>query len=226
MHHELLVQQSQLAHTGVFSRPLFELWGEGKTILRGLFEALSPFGATLPDLHIQPVLATPADPAITVNIGTSGILTFKLDRTESSFFNFTDESLRNIPKILKSSTMWIRSAVPSFRFSSHQFVYSSHSRIGKSTVEKVLGSAGMKSLKSGGLDKGTGVIFHWSVPERNWTTQLVLDRSVVLEGGLYMMFTLMVVGDDMDYDSLGRDGRTYLDGLLSELGIKFVAATL
>ena len=226
MRHELVVQQNQLVHTGLFARPLFELWGEGKTILRGLFDALSPYGATLPDMHLQSIQATPADPALTVNIGTKGIVTFRLDRTESTFFNLTEGFLADIPKVIESSARWIRAAVPSFQFKSHQVVYSSHSRVEKSTVEALLGSLGTRSIKSGGIDKGAGVIFHWSVPEKNWTTQLALDRSVVLAGGLYVMFSLLVVGDTEDYGALAKDGRSYLTGLLEELGLIFGATKL
>lgn len=225
MPYELLVQQNQLVHNGLFARPLFELWGDGKTILRGLFEALSPFGATLPDMHIQSVQATPADPVVTVNIGVKGTLTFRLDRIESTFFNFTDEFLREIPKIIESSARWIRAAVPSFKFSSHGLIYSSHSQLSKYTIEEVLKSVGTKTLKSGGVDKGTGAIFHWAVPQKNWTTQLVLDRSVVLAGGLYMMFNLLVTADAVEYDSLAKEGRKYLDDLLAELGLVLSSAS-
>lgn len=221
MAHELLVQQNQLVHTGFFTRPLFELWGEGKTILRGLYEALSPYGAALPDMHLQPVQTTPGDPAISVSIGARGTFTFRLDRTESTFFNFSEELLGDISRIIESSAQWIRVAVPSFEFKSHQAVYSSHSIVEKSTVEAVLASLGAKTLKSGGTDRGTGVIFHWSVPEENWTSQLVLDRSVIVSGGLYLMFSLLIAGDISDYVAFHKKVRSYLGALLTELGLAF-----
>ena len=221
MSYELLVQQNQLIHTGHFSRPLFELWGDGKTILRGLFEAFSPFGTTLPDIRVEPGLVSPADQVITVNIGLVGLHRFKFDRVESTFFNFSDEVFPKIADIIEASTKWIRSAVSSFEFASHQFVYSNHCQVVNSSARDLLGSINKRSVKSGGLDLGTGLILHWEVPERNWTTQLVLDRSLVVTDGLYMMFTLLAPGSVSDYATLAKSGRTYLEAVLSELGLTF-----
>lgn len=223
---QLLVQQNQLVHTGYFSHPLFELWGDGKTILRGLFEAFAPFGTGLPDIRVEPGLVSPADQVVTVNIGLMGLHRFRFDRVESTFFNFSDEAFVKIPGIIEASAKWIRLAVSSFQFGSHQFVYSSHCQVVNSTARDILGSICARSLKPGGLDLGTGVIFHWEVPERNWTTQFVLDRSVVVKDGLYMMFTLVVTGDVSDYASCARDGRSYLEDVLGDLGLSFVGASM
>jgi len=226
MPHQLLVQQNQLIHTGLFSRPLFELWGEGKTILKGLFDAFSPYGASLADIRVQSPVGGPADQVVTVNIGLKGIHSFKIDRVEFTFFNYTEDFFPSIAKILESSARWIRGAVPSFKFASHQFVYSSHSQLKASTAEEVLKAISRIGLKSGGVDGGTGVIFHWTVPQRNWTTQLVLDHSVVVAGGLFMMFSLTVTADVVDYVSLASDGRSYFNALLDELGLEFSQPTV
>jgi hypothetical protein len=225
MAYELLVQQNQLVHTGHFSHPLFELWGDGKTILRGLFEAFSPFGTNLPDIRVEPGLVSPADQVITVNIGLIGLHRFRFDGVESTFFNFSDAVFLQVPTILEASTRWIRTAASSFRFVSHQFVYSSHSHVKDSTAKEVLRSICTKSVSSGGLDKGAGAIFHWDVPDRHWTTQLALDRSVVVKDGLYMMFTLLVADDIADYESLARDSRSYLENVLGEIGLAFGQAS-
>jgi hypothetical protein len=226
MAYELVVRQNQLIHTGLFSRPLFELWGDGRTILGGLFEAFSPFGTTLPDVRVEPGLVSPADQVISVSIGLLGLHKFKFDRIESTFFNFSDETLLSIPGIIEASSKWIRAAVSSFEFGSHQFVYSSHCQVGNSTAREILGSIYARSVKSGGLDSGTGVIFHWEVPDRSWTTQLVLDRSVVVADGLYVMFTLIVQGHISDYVALAKDARMYVDAVLGELGLNFGGASI
>jgi hypothetical protein len=84
-----------------------------------------------------------------------------------------------------------------------------------------LKTVGPKSPKAGGIDKGNGAIFHWEVPDRSWSTQLVLDRSLVISGGLYAMFTLLVLKDMVNYSELLTEGRTYLAALFGELGLDF-----
>jgi hypothetical protein len=67
-----------------------------------------------------------AETIVTVKLGEIGSCKFALDRTESSFANFTEEAFQSIPKLLAASTNWIRTSVPSFKVASHQFIYSNH----------------------------------------------------------------------------------------------------
>lgn len=226
MPYELLVQQNQLVHTGYFSHPLLELWGDGKTILGGLFEAFSPYGTNLPDIRVEPGLASPSEQVITINIGLMGLHRFRFDRVESTFFNFSDDTLLKIPGIIEASTKWIRGAVSSLKFASHQFVYSSHCQVANFLGKDVLRPICANPVKSAGFDLGAGVVLHWEVPDRSWTTQLVLDRSLTVKDGLYIMFTLLVRGEVLDYATLARDARSYIENVLGELGLTFNRASM
>jgi hypothetical protein len=183
--YDLLVNQVQLVHTAYFARPVLELWGEGKRILQELYEAFSPYGVTLSDIRVESATSNPADQVVAVTIGVNGIHRFRYDRIESTFFNFSDEFLAQIPPILNSSTAWIRATVPSAKFVAHHFVYSSHSNIGGISIDELLKSIGPAGPAAGGVNTGSGVIFHWEVPERQWTTQLVIDKSLALGNGVF-----------------------------------------
>lgn len=76
-------------------------------------------------------------------------------------------------------------------------------------------------MKSGGKGRGTGVIFHWELPEQKWTTQLVIDRSIVLSEGVYILFSVLVKEDRINYPNLVQEARAYLDAVLGEIGLRF-----
>ncbi len=215
------VQQEQLTYVARFSRPLFEVWGDGKTIVRSLFEAFSQFGVPLSNIRLEPGMTNATDPVVNVNIGSGGNHKFMFDRTETVFAYLTEDSIKSIPSLLEASTRWIRATSPSLKFASHQFVYFNHGHLKNASVEEFLKSVGPKSPKTGGVNKGNGAIFHWEVPDRKWSTQLVLDRSLVIPGGLYTMLTLLVFGDIVNYPELLGEGRAYLGAVLGELGLNF-----
>ena len=222
MEYVLIARRAQLGHTGYFARPLIELWGEGKLIIEGLLGAFSQYGASFSDIRVESASLNPADQVVGVTIGLNGIHRFRYDRIESTFSNFSDEFLARIPGIIDSSTSWIRQAVPTMNFSAHHFVYWAHANVSNSVGSHVLKEIGPKAPTAGGNDRGSGVIFHWDVPERQWTTQLMIDRSLALEDGLFVMFTLRVASDAIDYDAVAKDGKDYLETVLRELRLRFV----
>lgn len=219
MAYDLDLKNEFLSYTASYSRPAFELWGQGGTISKGLYRALSPYGAPL--ANFQPSAYTPsaADTVFTVRIGQNGVCKFMLDKIELSFSNFTEEFFRSVPEILGASTSWIREAVPQLGFSAHEFRYFSHSLLKKATVTEFLKTVNPISLKAAGASLGNGVIFNNALPNRNWLTQLVLDRSVMVADGLYMSLTISVKTDVLQYDKLLVEGRAYLAGVLRELNL-------
>ncbi len=221
MPYELNVQQEQLTYTGHYSRPLFELWGNGGKIVGGIYGALSPYGVNLPDIHLELAQTSPSDPIVTTKIGAGGVYKFTFDRVELTFFGFSEEVLKKIPAIINASTEWIRAAVPDVKFLWHRSVYFAHGQLKGTTIEEFLRGTGPRNLKSAGIDRGSGAIYNCEVPELGWTTQLVLDRSIFVPGGLYIMLALTATHDVLNYDTLLIEGRSYLSGVLNELGLSF-----
>ncbi|MHB8485490.1 MAG: hypothetical protein ACYDCM_07150 [Candidatus Acidiferrales bacterium] len=219
MTYALDVKNESLAYQGTYSRPAFEFWGQGGTIAKGLYNALSPYGASL--ANIQPNSLTPsaADTVFTVLVGQHGVCKFMLDKIELSFANFTEEFFWSTPKILEASTSWIREAAPSLGFALHHFTYFSHSLLKTGRVEEFLKTVNPTSLKSAGSGIGNGVVFNHMLPDRNWLTQIVLDRSALISGGIYISLMISVKTDFLNYVKMLSDARTYLAGVLGELNL-------
>ena len=219
---ELRVQNNEILHIARFERPILGLWGEGKAIIEGLYGAFAPFGTSLEDIRNESSSLNPADQVIAVNVGLAAIHRFRFDRLETAFFNFGDDFLTKIPKILEASTNWLRKPLPSARFGSHQFTYSCHSLVGEGkSASGVLRFAERPSVSTG-RSIGSGVIFNWELDHKGWVTKLALDRSVLLPEGVFLMFTLTAKTDKVDYANILTEGRTYLDSVLTELELKLV----
>jgi hypothetical protein len=216
---ELRVQQNEILYIARFERPILGLWGEGRVLVQGLHDAFSPFGTTLADIRNESSSLNPADQVVAINIGLAAIHKFRFDRLETIFFNFDDETLKVIPSILEASTEWLRKPLPGVRFGSHQFTYSCHCLVEGKSADQVLRFAETSSV-SAGRSMGSGVILNWELEHKAWVTKLLLDRSVLFPQGVFLMFTLTVKKDKVDYASLLGEGRTYLDSILRELKLK------
>ncbi len=216
---QVSVEQNQLRHTGFFTRPLLGLWGDGKTLLQGLYGAFSPYGATIANIRNESTSLSPNDQVVSVSLGLNKIHRFRLDRTETTVTNFSQEDLKAFPELIAASERWMREAVPSFAFGSHVFAYAAHGRPRGESVEEMLKALGPSAPSVGGTDRGTGLTFHWELPDSGWRTQLAIDHSILIPEGLFIMFTLRVDADSLDYGKLAEEGRKYLDGVMNEVGL-------
>src|SRR5262249_37782038 len=93
--------------------------------------------------------------------------------------------LRAIPGLLDALTGWLKKSVPDFKFRSHSFLYYQHAFLKGTTVEQFLSGINVKKFELPGVDLGRGAIFNRSIPERHWTTQITLDKSVPFPGALF-----------------------------------------
>ena len=221
MNAKLAVANNQLNYTGLFARPPFQLWGQGNVLLRGIYDSFSPFGVKASDIRFETLAADITGQVITANLGTAGFCRFRFDKVEATFFNFGKSFLAEFPKICEASTTWIRREAKDFEISSHRFMYSCHGLLGDVRVAEWL-NFGRIIITDAGKAQGTGAIFHWSQPEKSWTTQLVLDKSVVVPDGLYLMFTLDVAKNVIPFANIAVEARSYLDAIIAQLGLEFV----
>ncbi len=121
-----------------------------------------------------------------------GTVKFWFDKIEFSFSNFSQAFFETIPKTMGELTAWIIKAVPDFKFASHSFFYFSHSFVEDSTPQEVLKAVNTRELKSAGISVGSGAIFNYTVPSRNWETQLLIDKSRHLAGGLFISLDVRI----------------------------------
>jgi hypothetical protein len=209
-----------VAYTARFAAPVLELWGAGATVAQGMYDAYLPFNVPLSNFQIGGSASNAAEPIMTVKLGDVGTSRFAFDRTESSFANFSEEAFQTIPRLLAASTDWLRKSVKDFKVSTHHFLYSNHSLLKGATLTDFLSSVNARKFKNAGEPTGNGAIFNHVLRDVGWHTQLMLDRSLSVNDGLFFSFGITLSSDKIDYEGMFLAGRKYLDGMLADLGLQ------
>jgi hypothetical protein len=216
---KLIVHQEQLTHTAYFSKPVLHLWADGKRIVQGLYGAFNQFGMTLSDMRVEGI--NPGEQMISVTLGLGGIHRFKFDHVETTLFQISEDDYRRLPFILDASLAWIRESDSQFRVSSHHFTHTVHAALEEESIETFLNRIGPAAPKSGGgVSKGSGVIFRWESTEKHWQTRLVLDESISVPKGLFVMFSLISNVDGLNFAQTAQEARDCYYSILKELGIE------
>lgn len=214
---KLIVEHAQVVYTAPFANPAFELWGEARKITQGIYEAFLPFGITLANIKGESG-DNAAEQGVTVSIGSEAICRFKFSSVEVTSFRYSKGVAQNMSAILAAFAKWVRGAAPSVRFASHQFVYSAHCALQGGDGEVFLRTIAPRAPASGGTDRGTGVIFHWDLPGSG-SSQLVIDKSVIVRNGLYIALHLSIPEDVIDFEATGPWSYHYMANVLSDLGL-------
>lgn len=213
---ELDLKHEALNYIGRYARPTLELWGSGGVIIRGLLDALGPHGVTLQHIQVSGS-ANASETVVTAQVASVGIVKFGFDKLEFNFANFTQEFFEALPRTMANLVAWVPKAVPEFKFASHSFSYFSHSFVKDATPQEVLKALNVHELKSAGITLGNGAIYNYAVPGKKWQTQLLIDKSQHLTGGLFVSLEVRINEGEIDYGQVMMDGRKYLADALAEL---------
>jgi len=216
---ELLLHQEQLNYIGLFSKPVFSLWGKGPIILEGLHSAFAQFKVNLTDLRQESFSPVVSEASATVLFGTTGNYKFKFDRIESSHSIFAPEDVTRFFAILEHGERWLRPGVPSFSFQTHLFTYQSHSSVSEGTGKECLAKLPQIELGDIGINLGNGIILNWLDPALERRFQLILDHSHIVSDGLFIQFSAHLSEDRVDYQEFAKTGKTILSNTLARLGL-------
>jgi hypothetical protein len=218
---KLITQQNRFDYRGVFTQPLFSLFGEGGKIVQGLYKSFSPYGVTLANIRNDSLSLSPSDQVLTVNFTTAAYYKFRFDGIESSVVNFTPQDLSDIPKLLSSGDNWLRSAAPDLSFQSHLFATFSHNRLSEGNSQDFLFNLFNVNAPNVGTSRGNGIIYHWDVPEYEWLVQLTIDHSVIVSGGLFIHFIVITAKDKIDYLETVQVGYKLFSEAMTQIGLEF-----
>jgi len=220
MPYTLDYKYENFAYTARFEKPVLELWGAGATVTKGMYDAYLPFNVPLSNFQVGGPATNAAEPIVTVKLGDIGTARFAFDRTESSFANFSEEAFQTIPRLLAASTDWLRSSTKTFKIASHHLLYSNHSLLKEGSPAEFLKTVNAGSVSYAGESIGNGAIFNHVRRDVGWQTQLILDRSLSVNGGLFVSFGIVLDSDKIDYSWLFLEGRKYFETMLGDLGLR------
>jgi hypothetical protein len=216
---ELDLRHEALNYTGHYARPTLELWGSGGVIIKGLLDSLGPHGVTLQQIQVGGSLPNASETVVTAHVPGVGAVKFGFGKIEFNFANFSPTFFEALPNTMNGLVAWIAKAVPDFKFASHRFFYFSHSFVKDTTPQAVLKTLNLRELGSAGISVGNGAIYNHTVPSKSWETQLLIDKSQHLAGGLFVSLDVIIHTGEIDYGQVMMDGRKYLADALAELDL-------
>jgi hypothetical protein len=215
----LSIKSNELEYLAAFGRPIFALWGDGKTIFEGIFDIVRPYGATLRDFGWEPGASAPSDQVVSVTIG-SGQLRFRFDRIEYKLSNFADEQVDQVVSILASLRSWLDGLDPEFTIESHLIAYSAHGGIENDQSEKIFRPLVRPELASFGENLGGGLIHNGWLSGSKRRFKFTLDQSLLVEGGVYFSLAVQFPEDRLEYSSAHSQIIDLIDRSLTGFSLK------
>jgi hypothetical protein len=216
----LTVNQNQTDYIGLLERPAFNLMGEGRQIIEGLYNAFSTYQVALTDFRLEEVVTTPSSFGVNVYLKSLGSYKFRFDRVEWTAINFVDEDLPKFPELLKRGEDWLRSAVPGVSFKSHTFFYTGHCRLSEGTSQDFLIRLPGKDIIDIGQDLGSGIIHNWRDPGIEGRFQLLIDHSLSIKDGIFIQLMALIEGDQVDYSAITAKGQASIKEALKKIDLQ------
>lgn len=205
----------------MFKRPVFPLWGDGRAIVGGLYDAFAGYGVTLADFTSDNT-GDLADQGVTVTIRGYGTFAFRFERVEWTMQVFSDDTMKQLAKLLTDGVDWIRTRAGAGElFQNHFMTCAYHGDVEGTNSRAFLNQ--LPQLKLGiGEDIGGGTIFNFDMHERT-RAQVFVDHSHVVADGLFVQQTLLVAVDRLDYSKVLDLTQRTLDAVLHKLQLQLVA---
>jgi hypothetical protein len=216
----LTVNRNQLDYLGTFEKPAFNLMGEVRCVLEGLFKCFSAYQPTLADFRIEDSVSQPANSGVNVFLRSLGNYKLRFDRVEWTVLNFEDRELMQFPELLGNGERWLRSATQGISFSSHIFSYVAHCKLSSGTAKEFLLSRQSERLINSGELLGNGIIYNWFDGEIKGKCQLVIDHSLIVKDGLWIQLSTTIEEDEIDHSSVIKVGETAINEALTKIGLR------
>jgi hypothetical protein len=218
---KLIIQQEEITYTGFFSSPAFALWGGGVRLIEGLYKAFNDYGVSLGDISIDPSVSDASSQSIKVDLGRLGDYRFGFEQVEWIANDIGNADLSRIPEVLHHGEEWLRSAVPDFTFKLHGINRNNHNLLSEGTSQDFLSKFSTVDIPGVGISIGTGLIFHWELPEQGWRMNLTIDHSNLFTDGLFIEQDVLVLSDKIDYTKIIVSSQDLLRDTITKLGFEF-----
>jgi hypothetical protein len=218
---KLVIQQEETTYTGYFSSPAFALWGGGVRIIEGLYKAFTEYGISLGDIIIDPSVSDSSSQGIRVDLSGLGDYKFGFEQVEWIASDIGAADLTRIPEVLQHGEEWLRSAISDFTFKLHNINRYNHNLFIEGTSQDFLSEFSKVDIPGVGTSLGTGLIFHWELPEEGWRMNLTIDHSNLYTGGLFIEQDVLVLSDKIDYTRMIVSSRDLLRETIAKVGLEF-----
>ncbi len=214
------VHEDHTSYAGLFSGPAFKFWSLGMIMLERVYLLFNEYGVGVNDIKID-ATSPDSSPTLNIDLGDLGDYKFGLEQVEWEMSNLDDDDLVRVPEVLSRGVSWLCSTNPGLTLKEHNFNYFSHNKLSGLTSQEFLREFHNVDISGVGKSLGSGLIYHWELPEKSWRMSLTIDHSNVVEDGLFIYQDILVSGEQIDYTELVISSRKLLKETLAKIGLEF-----
>lgn len=190
-------------------------------MVEGIYRAFNDYGVGLEDIKLDSSLDYSSF-GVNVDLSQLGDYKFGFEHVEWSVSGISDEDVVRIPDVLSRGEGWLRSIIPNFAFKQHGFNYYCHSLLSEGTSQEFLREFSKMDIPGVGENLGSGLIFHWLLPEQGWRMNLTIDHSNLFPPhGLFIEQDIIADSDNIDYVNLIVSSQALLRDILAKVGLEF-----
>jgi hypothetical protein len=176
-----------LSYTASFAEPAFELAHAGPALQRHVFRALRDFEIDVAGMQESVVPAGPANWNLSASfLAFRASLKLQVSNIQVTFISDTVRDAMLIKKVLHSVEHAVLQVVPTASFALRELVQQIHCRLSIPGIqERILPYAGGVPEELG-VPAGRAAGFYFTSPLFSGEAGVVLDKSVILDQGLYV----------------------------------------
>lgn len=215
---KLDIKHESIDYTGVFDRPLLAFVGDGRTLVRAVYEAFTRYSVSLQNIQINNDRKTVGDPVLTAQLG-SALVKVSYEKIEIAVNPLSDETFLGFPLFLESATGWLFKISEDFGFKAHLARYYCHGLLDATSVDDFLIGFTPRKFETLGQDKGSATVMYRFIEAEAWNTKIMFDKSLVYPNGLYVGLEIQFSGRKVDYLELVQKGQQYVWNAFREVGI-------
>ncbi|HWN66355.1 MAG TPA: hypothetical protein VNM90_01885 [Haliangium sp.] len=200
-----------LSYTADFSEPAFELMHAGPVLQRHVFLALRDFEI---DPALMQEIATPIGPSYwNLSAGFLGLrasLKLHVGNIQVTFISDLVRDAALVKKVLHSIEHAVLQVVPTVSFAQRQIVQQVHCRLSMQGVHERISPYTGGMTEELGIPAGRAAGFYFTSPLFTGEAAVVLDKSAVLDQGLYVEVRCRFHADSFDLVTSCDNFQSYL----------------
>ena len=217
---KLRAVQSDLAYQGDFSSPAFELVGSFATLLGRLHARLATFGLRPGDLKLEPGQGL-ADSALACSLpGLNAVVRVRVERVEANFLELRRVTQDQVAGIILQAVGAVQDLLPQVSFKSHSIGLSAHGLFEDIVYEDFIQRYAPKSPEDLGPALGRGVVCYYGPEEERDSSLVVLDKSLLVPGGLYLRTHFSLNGAKVPLADVQSKASAYVNLILEKVGLE------
>ncbi len=212
--------QGDLAYQGEFSSPAFDLVGSFLSLLTRLYARMAKFGVRPADLKLESGQSLAESALLCALHGLNAQARIRVERVEANFLELRRVTQDQVLAIILEAIGAVQELSPQLAFKTHGIVLSLHGVLEGITFEDFIQRYTVKAPDGLGPPVGSGVVYYYGPETERDNSSVVLDKSLVVSGGLYLRMNLTINGTKVSVTEVHDKVSAYFNLLVKKLDLE------